>query len=922
MFSDASLFVTLTKGVVEQIVDPYTVKVRLPIFNKSSDAPQSTPTNELYDAKSCVIPNCNPNYQVGDIVYVTFEDNDIGKPVILGMLYSSKPTSTYPDFKIGNLESKYKTELCSDTSIGSITSKQVNYLKNLRENIQTQFDIFEPSSKPEIVLPQSMIDYFGITYSDEKLGAIIELTYENSSSYTINSTDVEASLTNPSAPGLTNGYKYVFTLSNYGYWTFVKTPIIHIIYITDADAFGATKPIDGNRPVLSNLYTNSDEYTVNYTNNYWYSSSGVPYSNKFVEDDEYYILVTFLANSGYAFDSSEEEIIPYMGDKSGEILAFESNDTVLKCKFTYTAESKPQSYGSFWCENLNNSRPESQYKYSTYFVSAPPINNFMLIKDGNTLRVSSNVTSGSMSTLLASLNDYELWQDGTYAFSVPGGLADIVLTYSVDTNISVFCGKAPDYTATYTSVDRTDANQCYTLWNIIKSVPYNSQYMTDYGVASLYGNIHAESAYQSKNIVIRNNNEESSLLKNNTKYSAYVFAYTVSADVDEFEDFLSQYYIYPEGTSYSFENHNRAYGLAQWLGSRKGSLLTYVKQNYPNKSVANTEAQIDYLVNIDMGATSVRRNTRTLLYNQDAKNVIDPTAYMLVYFEAPGSFTSYKAARQAYFGNDRDIKPNPSFSNFVTLMDTYCSFKSATQTRIGYAVEAFNKLSTLSTVSSATFNFKASDDTAYANRTLSVVQDEKDNCGEFTFDSTLLPTKQGCKFLGWDTNKQGIEMFGLSDDADGVSWALPKYYSTDKIRILKSQPNTTFYPIFKYHNILIKYKDQNGNAIDYVDGFGAHHEYQLILHNKVFDDTNRRLTPRINIVTGIETTNYTYDNMVMKYNNVSSTWSGSDGNTYTGGYAITLNSNSDAVEYSETAVNGHHYTVNTAYVITLTLVSQ
>ena len=133
----------ITKAIVEAIVNAYSFRVRIPVINRSKDAAFHTPTEELYISSICTVAGCIPNVRVGDIVYVSFEDNDLSKPVILGYLYKDSYGDTLCDFNIGNLTVDGSTTLSSDTRIGDVTPNEISYLQGAKSNIQWQLDLHE-----------------------------------------------------------------------------------------------------------------------------------------------------------------------------------------------------------------------------------------------------------------------------------------------------------------------------------------------------------------------------------------------------------------------------------------------------------------------------------------------------------------------------------------------------------------------------------------------------------------------------------------------------------------------------------------------------------------------------------------------------------------------------------------------------------
>lgn len=130
----------ITRGIVEEVVNKYQVRVRIPIYHKSATAPFATPTRELNEGAICTVPNCHPNYRVGDIVLLGFEEEDIGKPVIIGMLYSEVSTSTCCDQLFSSLAVSTNCKLPYETAIGNVHSNNISCLEGLITNVQQQFD--------------------------------------------------------------------------------------------------------------------------------------------------------------------------------------------------------------------------------------------------------------------------------------------------------------------------------------------------------------------------------------------------------------------------------------------------------------------------------------------------------------------------------------------------------------------------------------------------------------------------------------------------------------------------------------------------------------------------------------------------------------------------------------------------------------
>lgn len=130
----------ITKGIVESIVDKYSIKVRLPIFDKAKDTKNATPTQDLNNATICTLPNSEGQLSEGDIVFVGFEDNDTSKPIILGQLYRDIDQQTLMSLTLGALTTTSTTNLNKLTTIGDVKSNEIECLVGIKSNIQQQLN--------------------------------------------------------------------------------------------------------------------------------------------------------------------------------------------------------------------------------------------------------------------------------------------------------------------------------------------------------------------------------------------------------------------------------------------------------------------------------------------------------------------------------------------------------------------------------------------------------------------------------------------------------------------------------------------------------------------------------------------------------------------------------------------------------------
>ena len=130
----------ITKGIVEEILDNYKVKVRMPTYDAIDGVKDSVATKDLSEATICSLPNAKNIVAKGDIVFIGFEDNDLGKPVILGHLFKQSGSKANIDIAARMLSSTSTTKLSADTYIGDVTPNAIKSLKGATSNIQEQIN--------------------------------------------------------------------------------------------------------------------------------------------------------------------------------------------------------------------------------------------------------------------------------------------------------------------------------------------------------------------------------------------------------------------------------------------------------------------------------------------------------------------------------------------------------------------------------------------------------------------------------------------------------------------------------------------------------------------------------------------------------------------------------------------------------------
>lgn len=129
----------ITKAIIQDVINAHKIRIRIPLYNKLDGVNGSTPNNELSIASVCTLPNIISDPHVGDIVFVSFEEDNIAKPVILGYLSSKADNKSLTNIKCDNLLVKGETCLTKETVIGEIEYENISQLKGLKDNINLKF---------------------------------------------------------------------------------------------------------------------------------------------------------------------------------------------------------------------------------------------------------------------------------------------------------------------------------------------------------------------------------------------------------------------------------------------------------------------------------------------------------------------------------------------------------------------------------------------------------------------------------------------------------------------------------------------------------------------------------------------------------------------------------------------------------------
>lgn len=111
----------ITKAYILGKISNSTYKVRIPIFERDV-AEREIPT---YEATLSYNPGTLDSYREGDVVYVSFEDNDYANVVIIGKLYQGNESQATSYQSAQSLNVAGETELTNETYINGVNINDI-----------------------------------------------------------------------------------------------------------------------------------------------------------------------------------------------------------------------------------------------------------------------------------------------------------------------------------------------------------------------------------------------------------------------------------------------------------------------------------------------------------------------------------------------------------------------------------------------------------------------------------------------------------------------------------------------------------------------------------------------------------------------------------------------------------------------------
>lgn len=247
----------VTKGIVEKVLSKYYARVRIPIYDGVEDSQGSTNNVNLSSAIVCSLPNSIVTLAKDDIVYVTFEDDDIGKPVIIGWLQKGTGNNSEVGLTLSTLTTKSTTFLDKQTYIGNIQPFEIQKLENVRDNIQGQIDLANSN------IDDVKTNVENISIDIETINNDLTPIREALNDYNISKGTVEQRLTNLGfregsitlASGITATTNYLKRQGNY---------VIGKLVITNGLSYGHSLPYYNGEAAMVNIHN----FYVGYLSDY------------------------------------------------------------------------------------------------------------------------------------------------------------------------------------------------------------------------------------------------------------------------------------------------------------------------------------------------------------------------------------------------------------------------------------------------------------------------------------------------------------------------------------------------------------------------------------------------------------------------------------------------------------------------------
>ena len=127
----------LCKAIIEEVINSYSARVRIPIYHKISGSAFATNTRDLPIASICTVPGVHLALKAGDVVFVDFELDHRDMPVILGVLAHEDVLSSC-DLAAQSIKATVSCDLPKDTYYSTDDELRKINLDSVIEQLTTE----------------------------------------------------------------------------------------------------------------------------------------------------------------------------------------------------------------------------------------------------------------------------------------------------------------------------------------------------------------------------------------------------------------------------------------------------------------------------------------------------------------------------------------------------------------------------------------------------------------------------------------------------------------------------------------------------------------------------------------------------------------------------------------------------------------
>lgn len=129
----------IRRAIVEEVTNPYRLKVRIPEVDRTTQSSLYISTDELEELTVCVPAGWTPTFKVGDIVIVSYDEYRTDESVVLGFLFR-EALDSISNATLQDLIVESSAVLPEQTTIGEVKASELKHLSGITGNIQKQLN--------------------------------------------------------------------------------------------------------------------------------------------------------------------------------------------------------------------------------------------------------------------------------------------------------------------------------------------------------------------------------------------------------------------------------------------------------------------------------------------------------------------------------------------------------------------------------------------------------------------------------------------------------------------------------------------------------------------------------------------------------------------------------------------------------------